>query len=89
MNNSDFVSPAQAETSAACFVRVTGTKLDRFVEFEFSIGDPDLAVEMIMPIPAFEAFCARHRAMRLTPEQEAHLEQDRCRWRYGQPGITD
>ncbi|WP_235212723.1 phenol hydroxylase subunit [Burkholderia paludis] len=73
----------------ACFVRVLGMRNGRFVEFEFSIGDPDLAVEMIMPTPLFEAFCRRHGAQRLTPEQEAGLERDRCKWQYGQPGVQD
>ncbi|VWB80485.1 MULTISPECIES: phenol hydroxylase subunit [Burkholderia cepacia complex] len=73
----------------ACFVRVLGTRNERFIEFEFSIGDPDLAVEMIMPIPYFEEFCQRHGARRLTPEQEAGLELDRCKWQYGQPGVQD
>uniref|UniRef100_UPI002090DA31 phenol hydroxylase subunit n=1 Tax=Acinetobacter variabilis TaxID=70346 RepID=UPI002090DA31 len=29
-----------------CFIHVTGTQRDKYIEFEFSIGDPELAVEM-------------------------------------------
>jgi phenol hydroxylase P0 protein len=31
------------------------------VAFEFSIGWPDLSVELVLPRPAFDAFCAMHR----------------------------
>ena len=27
-----------------CFIHVTGTQRDKYIEFEFSIGDPELAV---------------------------------------------
>lgn len=72
-----------------CYVRVTGTQRQRFVEFEFSLGDPALAVEMIMPFEAFEEFCARNQIQHLTPEQIAQLEYDRLKWRFGQPGISE
>ena len=38
------------------FVRVTGTTRGGFVEFQFSIGDPSLYLEMILPPSAFEAW---------------------------------
>ena len=44
------------------FVRVTGERLSRFVEFEFSINDQDLTVELILPHAEFKAFCERHQA---------------------------
>jgi len=44
------------------YVRVTGERLGRFVEFEFSINDEDLTVELILPHDAFKRFCERHRA---------------------------
>lgn len=43
------------------FVRLIGTRSNGLIEFEFSVGSPDLAVELIMPRPAFEAFCAEHQ----------------------------
>ena len=30
-----------------CFIHVTGTQWGKYIKFEFSIGDPELAVEMI------------------------------------------
>ncbi|VVO76169.1 hypothetical protein PS862_01588 [Pseudomonas fluorescens] len=72
-----------------CFVRITGTQRQRFIEFEFSVGDPELSVEMIMPVQAFEEFCARHDARQLSAEQVAQVEYERLKWRFGEPGITE
>ena len=44
------------------YVRVTGERLGRYVEFEFSIDDEDLTVELIMPHEAFRLFCEKHQA---------------------------
>ena len=74
-------------TGQPCFVRVTGTRGTRFVEFEFAIGDPELAVELVLQFDQFREFCARHDAIELTPEQGAALDHDRMKWRYGAPGI--
>ncbi|MDD2988376.1 MAG: phenol hydroxylase subunit [Zoogloea sp.] len=43
------------------FVRVTGEREGGLIEFEFSVGDPELVVELIMPRAAFAAFCADNR----------------------------
>ncbi len=42
-------------------VRVLGTRLGRYVEFEFAV-DEDLAVELVMPFAAFDEFCAAQKA---------------------------
>lgn len=39
-------------------VKVIGTSKRGFIEFEFSIGQPDLYVELVLPVVAFKAFCA-------------------------------
>ena len=70
------------------FVRVTGVRHNRFVEFDFSIGDPTLFVELMLPFEQFRQFCARQHAQELTVEQEAQVDYDRLKWRYGQPGIA-
>ncbi|MBI1453249.1 phenol hydroxylase [Acinetobacter sp. FL51] len=72
-----------------CFIHVTGTQREKFIEFEFSIGDPELAVEMIMPVRAFEEFCARHQVQHLSADEVCELEYERMKWRFGQPGITE
>lgn len=40
------------------FVRVVRTRPNGLVEFEFAVGDPDVAVELVMPQAAFAEFCA-------------------------------
>lgn len=42
-------------------VRVLGTRLGRYIEFEYSV-DEDLAVELVMPFAAFDEFCATQKA---------------------------
>ena len=74
-------------TGQPCFVRVTGTRDARFVEFEFAIGDPELAVELVMQFDQFREFCARHEVTHLSPEEGARLDYERMKWRYGQPGV--
>ena len=45
------------------YVRVTGIRNGKFVEFEFALGDSDLSVELIMPFAAFDEFCRRQEAV--------------------------
>ncbi|MFP8779953.1 phenol hydroxylase subunit [Hydrogenophaga sp. RWCD_12] len=58
------------QTLPACdtskrFVRVTERRADGLVSFEFSIGWPELAVELMLPAAAFEAFCTDNKVQRL------------------------
>ncbi|MCE1186804.1 MAG: phenol hydroxylase subunit [Rhodocyclales bacterium] len=48
------------------YVRVTGQRSSgpvALVEFEFSVGEPALAVELIMPEAAFAQFCADNQVI--------------------------
>lgn len=47
------------------FVRVIEQRPDGLVAFEFAIGWPELACELLLPAPAFDAFCAANRVRRL------------------------
>lgn len=47
------------------FVRVLERRADGLVSFEFSIGWPELAVELMLPATAFEAFCDNNKVTRL------------------------
>lgn len=47
------------------FVRVIEERPDGLVAFEFAIGWPELAVELLLPAPAFAAFCAANKVQRL------------------------
>ena len=50
------------------YVRVTNRERPGFVEFDFAIGDPDVALEMILPMAAFAEFCAAHAVVLLADE---------------------
>lgn len=56
-------------------VRITGIRRNRFVEFDYSVGDRDLSVELIMPFAAFDEFCRREGAVMLPPEGDAPLPE--------------
>lgn len=71
-----------------CYVRVIGEREAGYVEFEFAIGDPELAVELVLHVSAFEEFCARHRVVHLDDEAGERLDYQRMKWRFGAPGIT-
>ena len=43
------------------YVRIQERRDDGLVAFEFSIGWPELAVELLLPEAAFDAFCATNR----------------------------
>lgn len=71
------------------YVRITKVLHDKFVEFEYSIGDPTLCVELVLPFVEFEVFKKRHEAKNLTADQEAAVDYDRMKWRFGKPGVTE
>lgn len=66
-------------------VRITGIRRNRFVEFDYSLGDRDLSVELIMPFAAFDEFCRRERAVVLSPEAGAEIPE-RLAGLYRPPG---
>lgn len=69
------------------YVRITGTRLGRFVEFDFSVNDADLTVELILPFSAFDEFCALRRATILPPAEKVTKELEQLAWRARQPGL--
>lgn len=77
----------QSQAPLKKFVRVTGVRSGRYVEFEFSVNDADLTVELILPFAAFEEFCTLQDATRLPPAGEAATELEKLAWRHRQPGL--
>lgn len=63
-------APAGFDTTRR-FVRVTGARSSGFVEFDFAVGEPELAVEMILTREAFAEFCERNAVEILPPASEA------------------
>ncbi len=53
------------------FVRVMRTLPNGLIEFEFAIGDPDVAAELVMPRAAFDDFCASNQVEVLSSENAA------------------
>lgn len=51
------------------YVRVM-THGDRWIEFEFSIGDPEIFVELVMPPAQFRQFCIDQSASELPARRE-------------------
>lgn len=64
MNPTTDTSLPAVDTSLR-YVRVLERRADGQVSFEFAIGWPELAVELMLPEPAFEAFCAHNKVQRL------------------------
>jgi phenol hydroxylase P0 protein len=81
-------SPAGAAEQRR-YVRVRRVRPDGLVCFDFSIGDPALTVELILPPAAFEEFCANNRVEHLSASQVEAIDYDKAKWRYGHPGITE
>jgi phenol/toluene 2-monooxygenase (NADH) P0/A0 len=63
------------------FVRVTARREDGYVEFDFSVDDPDLAVELIMSGAMFEQFCTANTVTTIDKDDE-QMDIARERWRY-------
>lgn len=62
------------------YVRITGER-DGFIEFNFSVGEPDLFVELILSPEAFKEFCESNRAEILPREEHGHEERSDWEWR--------
>lgn len=45
------------------YVRLLERRPDGLVSFEFSIGWPELAVELMLPVTAFDEFCATNQVV--------------------------
>jgi len=71
------------------YVHITGKRGDKFVEFDFAIGDPLLYVELMLPPDAFETFCTHNDVTFLNPMQVAMVNNDRIKWRYGSAGLDE
>lgn len=79
----------QPVNEATRYVRITGVTRGGFVEFQFSIGDPTLYLEMILPKSAFDRFCAEQDAVHLSSAQAAAVDADRPKWHDGREAGVD
>lgn len=68
---------------ATRYVRVTNADRRGYVEFQFSIGDPWLYLEMILPRAAFAEFCREHKVAHLNEEEARAVDAQENKWRFG------
>ncbi|WP_439639712.1 phenol hydroxylase subunit [Nevskia sp.] len=71
------------------YVRLREQRDDGFVIFDFAIGDPQLACELIMPQAAYREFCVANHVVHLSEHQAEQIDREALKWRYGQPGISE
>lgn len=65
------------------FIRITGERDGKFIEFDFAIGDPSLFVELVLPKNAFDDFCQKNQVVEMTQEQKMQNDEEAQKWRYG------
>jgi phenol hydroxylase P0 protein len=70
------------------FVRVIGNLPNGLVEFVFAIGDPDVAVELVMPKPAFDEFCRANQVEFLAAEAPVDPQADNADFKWGMHQAT-
>lgn len=70
------------------YVRIKGIVRDKYVEFDFAIGDPTLFVELVLPISAFQDFCDKNQVKTLSPEQCQQIDLEMEKWRYGEDTLA-
>ena len=68
---------------ATRYVRVTNADRRGYVEFQFSIGDPCLYLEMMLPPAAFAEFCREHKVAHLNEEEARTVDAQENKWRFG------
>ncbi len=64
-------------------VRITNHDHRGNVEFQYSISDPSLFLEMILPRTAFEEFCRARNARVLSEAEGEAVDKSERRWRTG------
>jgi len=76
------------QTNLDRFVHITSQTQKGLIEFDFSIGDPTLYVELALPIKQFEEFCRSNGVKYLTKQQLIDVENDKLKWKHGVIGTS-
>ena len=71
LGDADVAMPADEATMARRYVRVTGHSDNGFVQFEYSVGWPDFAIEMALPEALFQEFCTKNQVQFLADDEAA------------------
>ena len=75
---------SQQQPELTRYARIRRVVDDKFIEFDFAIGDPCLYVELVLPKAAFEEFCRHNQVVMMTEEQAQAVDADMAKWRYGE-----
>lgn len=70
----------------ARYIRVRSEPGDRFVEFDFAIGHPELFVELVLPRDAFDTFCRQNKVVHMDSDMIREIDEDMVKWRFGDLG---
>lgn len=76
-------APSGAFDPSRRFIRVRKVRNDGFIEFDFAVGDAELAVELILPRSAFEAFARLPGVEQLSDEAAERAETRLRDYLYG------
>jgi phenol hydroxylase P0 protein len=71
--SADLSSDALVREQLRKYVRVNERRPNGLVAFEFAIGWPDLAAELVLPEAMFQEFCATHKVEFLVGDREEKL----------------
>ena len=88
MINQPLAPDVPQQSMPVCYVRITNKDRNGFIEFDFSVGDPQLYVELILPPSAFEEFCQVNAPQFITKAQADAIDADRIKWREGVPATS-
>ena len=73
--------------AARRYVRFRELRSDGYVLFDFAIGDPEIAVELVLPLPAYQEFCRTNAVTWVTRAQADAVDIESSKWRVGAPGL--
>lgn len=68
------------------YIRVRSDPSDKFIEFDFAIGHPELFVELILPRAAFDEFCRCNNVVHMDSDTIRQIDEDMIKWRFGEKG---
>jgi len=68
------------------YIRVRSAPEERFVEFDFAIGHPELFVELVLPREAFRIFCEHNNVVHMDSDMIRQIDEDMIKWRFGEKG---
>ena len=86
INGAHYDEPAKTFNEMTRYIRVRSEPGDKFVEFDFAIGYPELFVELVLPREAFEIFCKHNNVVHMDSDMIREIDEDMIKWRFGERG---